>query len=276
MAKQSAKFSHVFQALADPTRRAVLERLSRGPAPTTELAQPFKMALPSFLQHLDVLQKCGLVRSSKQGRVRTYQLAPQTLKDAEDWLATRRTLWERRLDQLDAFLLNLKEETMTQPTTLKINPQLDLVLERVIDVPPELVWKAWTTPELLMPWFTPAPWKTIDCEIDLRPGGIFRTTMQSPQGQEFPNAGCYLEIVPNQKLVWTSALEPGYRPSNAAEGPFLFSAAILLEPHGNGGTKYTAIAIHRDEAGKKQHEEMGFHAGWGKALDQLVEFVKKM
>ncbi|QEH32320.1 HTH-type transcriptional regulator [Aquisphaera giovannonii] len=109
MPNQVAQLNLVFQALADPTRRAVVERLSRGPTATTELAQPFRMALPSFLQHLDVLQKCGLVQSRKSGRVRTYELAPETLMAAEDWMATQRLLWKRRLDQLDSFLQGLKE-----------------------------------------------------------------------------------------------------------------------------------------------------------------------
>lgn len=100
----------MFHALADPTRRAVLERLSGGPASTSELAQPFKMALPSFLQHLDVLENCGLVRSRKTGRVRTYQLAPQKLEVAEHWMARQRKIWERRLDQLDSYLQELKEQ----------------------------------------------------------------------------------------------------------------------------------------------------------------------
>jgi uncharacterized protein YndB with AHSA1/START domain len=151
---------------------------------------------------------------------------------------------------------------------MKLDPKRDLVLERVVDVPPALVWAAWTKPEQ---WFTPAPWTTIDCEIDLRPGGIFRTTMRSPEGKEFPNSGCYLEIVTNKRLVWTDALLPGYRPS---EKPF-FTAVIELAKEGKG-TRYTATAIHRDEAGKKQHEEMGFHGGWSTALDQLVAHVKKL
>jgi DNA-binding transcriptional ArsR family regulator len=100
----------VFQALADPTRRAVLERLSSGPAAMSDLARPFKMALPSFAQHLDVLEGCGLVRSRKNGRVRTYRLAPQPLKAAEHWMVKQRSLWETRLDQLDSFLLDLKEQ----------------------------------------------------------------------------------------------------------------------------------------------------------------------
>jgi uncharacterized protein YndB with AHSA1/START domain len=157
--------------------------------------------------------------------------------------------------------------------------QRDLTFERTIDIPPEAVWTAWTTEEHLKHWFTPAPWKTVDCEIDLVPGGIFRTVMRSPEGEEFPNAGCYLEIVPNEKLVWTNALEPGFRPAGQqTETPcetFFFTAVISLERHGKG-SKYTALVMHRDEEGCRKHREMGFHEGWGKALDQLVAHMKSL
>ena len=103
--------TRVFHALADPTRLAVVERLSRGPVSTSELAAPFQMAMPSFLQHLDVLAACGLVRSKKAGRVRTYEIAPEALKPVEDWLSAQRALWEQRLDQLDGFLNDLKEQS---------------------------------------------------------------------------------------------------------------------------------------------------------------------
>jgi uncharacterized protein YndB with AHSA1/START domain len=157
-----------------------------------------------------------------------------------------------------------------------IDPKRDLVLERTVDVSPELVWMAWTQPEHLKKWFTPAPWTTVDCEIDLRPGGVFRTVMRSPEGQDFPNLGCYLEIVPQRKLVWTDALDAGFRPSRQEPHlPFRFTASVLLEPHGNG-TKYTAIVMHQDEASRETHDAMGFQAGWGQALEQLVEHVKNM
>ena len=159
---------------------------------------------------------------------------------------------------------------MTRPNH-PIDPKRDLVLERVVDVPRELVWRAWTRPEDLQKWFAPLPWTTVECEIDLRPGGICRTVMRSPEGQDFPNVGCYLEIVENERIVLTDALGPGYRPS---EKPF-FTAIILFEPH-EKGTKYTAIALHKDEADRKKHEDMGFHSGWGQCLDQLVALAKKM
>lgn len=159
-----------------------------------------------------------------------------------------------------------------------LNPTLDLVLERVIDVPPQLVWKAWTTPALLMPWFCPKPWSVSECRIDLKPGGEFFTVMQSPEGESFPSGGCYLEVVPTSRLTWTSSLTAGYRPAPAPDSAgagFHMTASILLEPHGSG-TKYTAIAMHTTEESRQQHETMGFHDGWGTALDQLVAFVKTM
>jgi uncharacterized protein YndB with AHSA1/START domain len=164
--------------------------------------------------------------------------------------------------------------------TYQPDPRFDLSFTRVVDVPRPLVWRAWTEPELLKPWFCPLPWKTIDCEIDLRPGGIFRTTMQSPEGQEFPGTGCYLEVSPNEKLVWTNALLPGYRPSFIPEKcgtddtGFMFTATIDLADHAQG-TRYTATVIHADEAGCKRHAAMGFESGWGTALDQLVAMIKR-
>ena len=101
----------VFQALSHPTRLAVIDRLAHGPAGASELAQPFDMSLPSFMQHLDVLERGGLVHSRKEGRVRTYRLQPKSLKAAEGWMAERRDLWERRLDGLDDYLVTMKERS---------------------------------------------------------------------------------------------------------------------------------------------------------------------
>jgi len=152
------------------------------------------------------------------------------------------------------------------------DPALDLVLERTVDVPRELIWEAWTKPELLKQWFTPAPWTTAECEIDLRPGGKFRTLMRGPEGEEFDGVSCFLEIVPNQKLVWTSALGEGYRPHPPSEG-CTFTAIITLEEH-QGGTKYRVLLVHADAEAKNNHDGMGFQEGWGKAFDQLIAVVK--
>ena len=158
---------------------------------------------------------------------------------------------------------------MTKPAIIKPDPKLDLVLERVIDVPPDLVWTAWTTPAHIRHWFVPKPWSITDCEVDLRPGGIFRTTMRSPEGQEFPNSGCFLEVIPNERLTFTDTLGPGFRPS---ANPF-FTAVLTLEPAGKG-TRYVAVAIHGNDDTRKKHEEMGFHQGWRTVVEQMVEYIK--
>ncbi len=170
---------------------------------------------------------------------------------------------------------------MSTATAQQLDTTRDLVLERVIDVPRELVWAAWTNPEHLKKWFTPAPWTTVDAELDVRPGGIFRTTMRSPEGQEFPDAGCFLEVIPNEKLVFTSALGPGFRPviRLPKEGncdDIYFTAVITLEALGPNQTRYRAVAMHGDEASTKKHESMGFHHGWSAALDQLVAFARTL
>jgi len=164
---------------------------------------------------------------------------------------------------------------------IAINPALDLILEREVDVSPEEIWQAWTTPEHLKQWFCPLPWKTVDCEIDLKPGGLFRTVMQSPEGQQFPNSGCYLEVLPNKRLTWTNAMEPGFRPAKIPEqspghecAEFMMTASIVLEAIPNG-TRYTAYVLHNDAASKQRHEAMGFQEGWSAVLDQLVAVIKQ-
>ncbi len=151
------------------------------------------------------------------------------------------------------------------------DPDLDLVLERVIDVPRQAVWDAWTIPEQITKWFTPTPWTTPFAELDLRPGGAFRTIMRGPEGEEHDNTGCYLDVVVGERLVWTSALGPGFRPS-AEPQPVHFTAFLSLSDVENG-TRYRVVARHTSSNAAKAHEEMGFTVGWGLALDQLLAMV---
>jgi len=154
-----------------------------------------------------------------------------------------------------------------------LHRELDLELDRTVDVPPELVWRAWTEPELLTQWFAPKPYETPVVEVDLRPGGIFRTVMRSPEGDEFDGAGCFLEVIPNERLVWTSALGPGFRPQSS---DLPFTAIIELQPTPSGGTRYRAIAMHQSPEDSQKHADMGFVEGWGATLDQLVALVKTL
>lgn len=145
----------------------------------------------------------------------------------------------------------------------------ELVLVRETSVPREKLYAGWTQPELLPQWFTPRPWTTTSCELDLRPGGACKTTMRSPEGEEFPNTGIFLEIVPNEKLVFTDGYLPGWEPN---PNPF-FTAVLTFETLPNGGTRYTAKARHWTREACEKHAAMGFMEGWSKAFDQLVELM---
>ena len=153
------------------------------------------------------------------------------------------------------------------------HPDFDLVLERTIPVSPEAVWAAWTEPELLMQWFTPAPWTMVSVDNDLRPGGRCDMVMASPEGIEVRNSGCYLTLEPSRLLVLTNLLLADFRPATPTHRPeeMLFTARVELEPAADGGTHYRAIAIHADRETAEKHEAMGFEEGWGPALDQLVK-----
>ena len=155
------------------------------------------------------------------------------------------------------------------------DPERDLVLDRVVPTPRRLVWQAWTEPRHLMKWFCPAPWKTVECDIDLRPGGRFFTRMQGPNGEEMAGEGCYLVVEAESRLVWTSALAAGYRPNALpmGDGAFAFTGALTFTDV-PGGTRYHVHAMHATADARKVHEAMGFTQGWGKALDQLVEAMR--
>lgn len=154
-------------------------------------------------------------------------------------------------------------------TNRKFDPNLDLMIESAFDAPPELVWKAWTQPEHLSKWFVPKPWAIPECDIDVRPGGKLRVEMRSPEGEVSRINGCYLEVIENQRLVWTDALEVGYRPTAT---PFI-TAVITFEPHGKR-TKQTSWVMHKDPATRQDHLDKGFYDGWGTCLKQLAELIE--
>jgi len=147
----------------------------------------------------------------------------------------------------------------------------ELVLTRLIDAPPEKLFRAWTEPALLKQWFCPKPWSVASAELDVRAGGTSIIVMRSPEGQEFPNQGIYLEVVPNERLVFTDAYTSTWEPSAK---PFM-TGIITFAPE-DGKTRYTARVLHWSAADRQTHEEMGFHEGWGKATDQLVELVASL
>jgi len=152
---------------------------------------------------------------------------------------------------------------------LEIDPELDLVLEREINVPRDILYTCWTTPEHLSHWFVPKPNRVTACELDVRVGGKFNTTFEV-DGTEMHNHGVYLEVVSNEKLVFTDAYTEGWKP---APDPFM-TAILTFEDIGGGRTKYTAIARHRTADSAKSHKDMGFYDGWGTVVTQLEAYAQ--
>jgi uncharacterized protein YndB with AHSA1/START domain len=159
-------------------------------------------------------------------------------------------------------------------TQLTINPTLDLVFERFIDAPARLVWEALTKPEHLKEWYMPKAWGRVSrAEMDVRPGGVFSITIAGADGQEFPNLGCFLDVVPMERLVWTSMLFPGYRPAVFDDIPI--TAIVTMEAVG-AGTRYVFTALHRDEADLEKNKASGWQQGTEIALDQFVAHLTAM
>ena len=157
--------------------------------------------------------------------------------------------------------------------------ETDLALERTLDAPRHLVWAALTTPEHIKKWWAPRPYQTPDLELDLRPGGRFYNRMTGPDGFEAEGDGCILDVAEGERMVWTSALGPDWRPNDLGPegcGGLPFTAIMTLEDAGDGKTLYRAVAMHRNPADAEAHAKMGFHDGWGTCADQLGEVAAEL
>ena len=151
------------------------------------------------------------------------------------------------------------------------DPKLDFAIERFIDAPVRLVWDALTKPEHLKEWYMPRKWGRVSrVEMDVRPGGIFSIDIAVADGPDSPNLGCFLDVVPMERLAWTSMLFPGYRP--AVFGDIPITAIVTMQAEGTG-TRYVFTALHRDEADFQTNKTSGFYQGTEMAVDQLVEHV---
>jgi uncharacterized protein YndB with AHSA1/START domain len=147
-----------------------------------------------------------------------------------------------------------------------------LEISRYLNVPRAKVWQAWSDPKLLALWWCPRPWTTEVRKFEFRAGGDFHTFMRGPDGGESDNPGCFLEIVPHERIVTTSLLTGGWRPAT----PWLAITAILTLKDEGSGSRYTAVCLHKDDADRQKHEAMGFHEGWGIAISQLEQVAQSL
>ncbi|MBI1197406.1 MAG: polyketide cyclase [Phenylobacterium sp.] len=162
---------------------------------------------------------------------------------------------------------------MATPVDIAPSHDRELVLARIIDATPAQVFRCWTTPERYPEWFCPKPWRAEVEKMDLRPGGAANTVMHGPNGEVMPNRGVYLEVVANRKLVFTDAYTEGWVPT---EDGGMMTAVLTFEPHGDGQTLYVARCGHPTVDKRKQHEQMGFHDGWGVCAEQMEALAKTL
>ncbi len=148
-------------------------------------------------------------------------------------------------------------------------PDHDLVISRLLKAPRAALWRAWAEPDRLKEWWCPKPWVTEVRAFELRPGGAFHTFMSGPDGGTSDNPGCFLEIVPGERIVSTSMLLGGWRPAT----PWMPMTAVITFADEAGGTRYTATAMHPDAATRERHAQMGFFEGWNLCIDQLEAFA---
>lgn len=231
-------------ALSDPTRRAILKRLSRGEARVTELAQPFEMSLNAVSKHIIILERACLVRRRRQGREHYLSANPEPLSDAADWIDHYRRLWEESLDRLDEYLRRIQsternhgeererthgeekekkrrgivendgrgttEKKERRPMEAKSNrvsaqQEREIVITRILEAPRELVFKAWTDPQHLIHWWAPKGCTTPFCKVDLRPGGKFHFCMRLVDGRDIWGIGIFREIAAPERIVYTDS-----------------------------------------------------------------------
>lgn len=155
----------------------------------------------------------------------------------------------------------------------------DLRLERILEAPRDLVWKAWTDAEHIKQWWSPRPYQTSECEIELRPGGKFYTRMTGPDGFDFSGTACILEAVPQERIIWSSTMKDGYRPNEFADdgcNGFPFTAIHTFDDAGEGKTRYTATVLHANAKDRDAHSAMGFDEGWATCADQLAEVARSL
>jgi uncharacterized protein YndB with AHSA1/START domain/DNA-binding transcriptional ArsR family regulator len=270
------RLTETFAALANPTRRAILERLAQGAANVNELAEPFELSLPAISKHIKVLERAGLIVRGQRAQYRPCTLDAAPLEEISGWAEHYRPIWEARFDRLDDYVQQLQHDKGQVQTVTDENDVKNVMIERSFDAPPDLIWRMWTESEHFAAWYGPTGATIPVAKMDVRVGGsrLVCMEMQTPNGAiQMWFTGEYLEVVENQRLVYTESMcdESGNLMSAADMGmpeghPMTTEVVVELEQIGTG-TKMvmTHVGVPADSPGG---------AGWTMALDKLTIHVE--
>jgi uncharacterized protein YndB with AHSA1/START domain/DNA-binding transcriptional ArsR family regulator len=266
MLKRQESLDRMFHALADPSRRDMVRRLVRRPAPVSELARPYAMSMSAVVQHLKVLEASGLVRSEKVGRVRTARIVPRALDSVDRWVAEHRTRLERRLDRLETYLdadpQGDKEETMAERTVRHAT----IVIQRSFRHAPARVFSAWANAEERRRWDVPGnDWVIASHEQDFRVGGHERSRFGPKNDPAYLSEGTFLDIVPDARIVMAGTM---------ADRDVRMTATLCtveLYPEGSG----TRMVFTDQSAFFGQETEADRRQGWGEILDRLEAYLER-
>jgi uncharacterized protein YndB with AHSA1/START domain/DNA-binding transcriptional ArsR family regulator len=259
-----------FTALADPTRRKIIEMLAkRGSLSATEISEQFPVSPPAISQHLKILREANWVLVEKRAQQRIYQINPEAILDLEGWAQDLTQLWNQRFDALDQVLEAEKNKTRTNPieriSTMENQKTKELTLTRVFNAPREIVFKAWTDPRLVAQWWCPYGFTNPVCELDVRTEGTILIHMRGPDGVEYPMQGIYHEVVPPERLVFTT------RAVEDARGEFqleVFNTVTFTELGDKTQLTLHAVVVRATSAA--EGALAGMEAGWSQSLDKLA------
>ena len=269
---RAATTADAFNAVAEPRRREILDVLVGGERPVNDLVRELGLNQPQVSKHLRVLREVGAVDVRDEGRQRLYRLNGHALKPIHDWVKSYERSWSERFDRLDVVLEDLKERrktmagmTSSQTATVTLPTDEQILITREFDAPKHLVYKAWTTPELVKRWWHANRGEMTVCEIDLRVGGTWRYVMVADGGFEVGFHGEYREIVPNERLVSTEV----YEGIPDADAHAALDTLTLTEV--DGRTTLTILVEHPTKEGRDAHIESGMEAGMQDAMDLLEQ-----
>jgi uncharacterized protein YndB with AHSA1/START domain/DNA-binding transcriptional ArsR family regulator len=286
--------SSIFAALADPTRRAILERLAGGEATVNELAEPFAISLPAISRHLKVLEQAGLISRGRTAQWRPCRLETGPLEEAVDWITKYRTFYEARFDRLEAHLRELQKQAegregaawprsqrsvLTERHQGRKDAQWQtgepiIVITRELDAPRDLVWRAWTDPAHVAAWYAPEGFTVPRIELDFRPGGVMELDMQGPDGTIYPNKGTYREIVPPERIVISDEVQES--DAWGDEPPADNVQTVTFEALPGNRTRIRNVIRLNSVAARDAMVEMGAATGWKETLDKLVAHLTSM